>query len=97
MPERGAQPGNTNAKKGKDWQLAIRKALALHSGGEGATKGLEKIAKKLIAAAENGDAWALKELGDRIDGKPAQSMTVSGDESAPLVTRVERVIVKSKD
>ena len=69
----GAPEGNDNAKKGRAWTQAIRKALAFYSG-EGATAGMEKLARKLIDAAENGDAWALKELGDRIEGKPAQSI-----------------------
>lgn len=89
-----APEGNQNARKGRDWTQAIRKALA-HYSGEGATKGMEKLASKLIDAAEKGDSWALKELGDRIEGKPAQSVTLLGDEDAPLVTRVERVIVNA--
>lgn len=96
MAEAGAPEGNQNAKKGRDWTQAIRKALA-HYSGEGATAGMEKLARKIIEAAENGDAWALKEIGDRIEGKPAQSMTVLGDEDAPLVTRIERVIKNAKD
>lgn len=73
MNQGGAPEGNQNAKKGRDWTQAIRKALA-HYSGEGATAGMEKLARKLIEAAENGDAWALKELGDRIEGKPSQTV-----------------------
>ena len=35
-------------------------------------------------------------LLDRGHGKAAQSMTVSGDPDAPLVTRIERAIVDPK-
>lgn len=75
----GAPEGNQNAKKGKDWTQAIRKALA-HYSGEGATKGMEMLASELVTAASKGDAWALKEIGDRIEGKPGQSidMNVTG-------------------
>jgi len=31
---------------------------------------LRKIADKLVSAAEAGEAWAIKEIMDRIDGKP---------------------------
>ena len=69
----GPPKGNQNAKNGKVWTQAIKKALAYYSK-EGATAGMELLARKLIEAAENGDAWALKELGDRMEGKPAQSI-----------------------
>ncbi len=88
----GAPEGNRNAKKGKEWQLAIKRALAHHSK-DSATAGLEMIAKKLVIAADKGDQWAIKEIGERFDGKAAQSVTVSGDEENPLVTRVTREIV----
>lgn len=54
---------------------------------------LEKLADKLVETGLGGDVSALKEIGDRIDGKPTQMIV--GDESNPLhvVTRIERVIV----
>lgn len=76
MDKGGAPENNQNARKGRDWTQAIRKALA-HYSGDGATKGMEKLARKIIEAAENGDAWALKELGDRIEGKPAQTVEMN--------------------
>ena len=60
-------------------------------------KAMDELAEKLLAAAEAGEGWALKELGDRIEGKPAQGITLSGDEDAPLVTRIERVIKNAQD
>lgn len=38
---------------------------------------------------------AAEALLDRGYGKPAQSVTVAGDEDAPLITRIERVIVNA--
>jgi hypothetical protein len=35
------------------------------------------IAEKCISAAENGDLQAMKEIGDRLDGKPKQESTVT--------------------
>ncbi len=71
----GAPQGNTNAAKGKRWSNAIDTALAKRSKSD-AQAALVELAEKLILAAEDGDAWALKELGDRIDGKAAQSMDI---------------------
>ena len=78
MAKAGAPEGNQNAKKGREWTAAIRNALA-HYSGEGATEGMNKIARKLVDAAENGDSWALKELGDRVEGKPSQIIEASVD------------------
>lgn len=41
-------------------------------------KALRAIARKLIAQAESGDMQAVKEIADRMDGKPAQSVEMSG-------------------
>lgn len=76
--------GNRNAAKAKIWEQAIKRALARASG-ESIDSGLDRAADKLIEAAFSGEQWALKEVGDRIDGKPAQAMTLSGNEDAPLV------------
>lgn len=96
----GAQPGNNNAGKGTDWRDSIRHALAKvgrkEKGNEAAyRKGLNKVAEKFIEAAEDGEAWAMKELGDRMDGKPAQSIDLTGEVNIPLSGTVN--LVKSSD
>ncbi len=42
------------------------------------------------------DIQAMKEVGDRIDGKPAQQTIISGDEDAPLVTKIVREVEASQ-
>lgn len=71
----GAPVGNQNAAKSKEWKLAIRRALAHKFGSY--DKGLERLASKLVDKADEGDMNALKEIGDREDGKPAQA--IGGD------------------
>lgn len=71
----GAPTGNSNAARGKQWRDAVRKALI-----QG--QKLDVIANKLIQMAEEGDLGAIKEIGDRLDGKPTQS--IGGDEENPL-------------
>jgi len=44
---------------------------------------LDELAGKLLDKAGEGDMTALKELGDRLDGKPAQ--TIGGDPDQPPV------------
>lgn len=76
MAERGGQPGNTNAASGTEWRDAIRRALARRGEG-GWREGLDEVADKFVEAAAAGDAWALKEIGDRMDGKPKQALDVA--------------------
>jgi len=90
--ESGAQPRNQNAKKGAEWRQAIKRALTRVAdsndpdGEISYRKGLDIVADKFVAAASNGDPWAMKELGDRIDGKPKQS--IEADINANIETRL---------
>lgn len=78
----GAPVGNQNAKKGKAWSEAIRRAIREKYDGEDYEAKLAKLARKLVDAADGGDLQALKEIGDRHDGKPAQA--IGSDEDSPL-------------
>lgn len=82
MANAGAPKGNKNATKNKLWQDALQKEL---SGNRNQLK-LRKIAKKLIAMAEEGDIQAIKEIGDRLDGKPAQAIIGDSSQDAIQVT-----------
>ena len=94
----GAPKGNKNATKGKPWRDAIDRALKTREKSRvDGKEALDELAEKLLSLCDEGDLQALKELGDRIEGKAAQSVVVSGDDENPLVTRVERVIVNAKD
>ena len=47
---------------------------------------------------QEGDLAAMKEINDRLDGRPAQAITLQGDEDNPLkIQSIERIIVKPKD
>jgi len=93
----GAPLGNQNGKKAKLWEQAIKRALARYSG-ESVDRGLDLLADKLVKAAMDDDSMAqyqiIEQIGNRIDGKPAQAI-VGDDESDPVSIRVvERVIVR---
>jgi len=75
----GGQPGNQNAAKGATWNDAIRRALARAAAQKAedprqARATLDDIADRLIKAAADGDEWAIKELGNRLDGKSIQGV-----------------------
>lgn len=61
-----APKGNQYARNKGIWKDAIRRALAKNR------DALDACAAQLVAAAMNGDLPALKELGDRLDGKASQ-------------------------
>lgn len=77
-----APAGNQNAVRAKKWRDAIMRALARKSGSVDA--GLDAAADKLAALAiDEGDKWAMEEIGNRLDGKPAQAIV--GDDDHPPV------------
>jgi hypothetical protein len=45
---------------------------------------LRRIAEKLAEKAEDGDLAAIRELADRLDGKPAQAQVHSDADGGPL-------------
>jgi hypothetical protein len=69
--------GRSGTNKGKDkpWTEALRMA-ALEIGDDGHKK-LRAIAAKCVEAAIAGDMQAMREIGDRLDGKPMQSMDMT--------------------
>lgn len=73
-----APEGNQNAAKAKRWEEAIKRALARLSN-QSVDAGLDALADKLVEAAATGDAWALLEVGNRLDGKPAQAIEIDGE------------------
>jgi hypothetical protein len=77
-----AAVGNQYAAKAKQWQMAIERALEKR-GASDRRAALDELASKLLDKAAEGDMVALKELGDRLDGKPAQAIV--GDPEAPPV------------
>lgn len=81
--------GNKNAAKAKIWHGAIMRALRKRSRTE-ALEALDELAEKLLDKVAEGDLPALKEFGDRLDGKPAQAI-IGGDEDDPPV-KVKGVI-----
>ncbi len=77
-------------QRDKPFRDALRMEIA---GADGDFKRLRRIANALLEKAEAGDVSAIKEIGDRLDGKPAQM--ISGDEDgAPILHEIRRVIVK---
>lgn len=76
----GPPEGNTNSNiNNRLWANTIRRAVLQAD----ATK-LRAIAEKLIDLASEGDMQAIKELGDRLDGKASQSVEQKTEHSGTV-------------
>lgn len=84
----GAPIGNQNAAKAKVWLAAINRALERRSAGD-RVKALDECADRLVSAVLAGEQWAILELGNRLDGKPAQAIVGGGEGSDPIQAKVE--------
>lgn len=70
--------------KDKPFRDALRMELAAL--GEDDPKALRGLARKLLATAAADDGLqAIKEVADRLDGKPAQAV-IGGEEDDPAIT-----------
>jgi hypothetical protein len=83
--------GNNNAVKGKMFYDKLRKQLVQEP------HRLEKIVGQLITQAEMGEAWAVKEIIDRLDGKAVQTNQVENSDGSPLLSGIQVMFVKPQD
>lgn len=76
-----AAPKNPKPYKSeKLWRDALMLALnRADSKGDDKRKYIARIAEKTVMKATEGDMMAIKEIGDRLDGKAAQSILGGGD------------------
>ena len=81
-PPRGQQ-------RDKPYREALRMELA--AAGEDMKK-LREIARTHIEKAAAGDMQAIKELADRLDGRPAQILEHSGPDSNPITKIVSEIV-----
>jgi hypothetical protein len=78
MAGRGAPLGNSNATKNKVWADMIRKVATQNP------EKMRKAAESLLNLCVEGDIAAMKEFGDRLDGKSKQQVELSQDADNPL-------------
>jgi hypothetical protein len=89
----GAPLGNTNSSKNnRIWANTIRK-LAVQED----YKRIHAIAEKLFEKAQEGDLGAMKEVGDRLDGKAIATQELTGPDGSNLPSGIGILFVKPED
>ena len=83
--------GNANAVKGKMFYDKLRKRLTQEP------HRLERIVNELITQAEAGEAWAVKEVIDRLDGKAVQTTEMQNSDGSPILSGIQVMFVKPTD
>jgi hypothetical protein len=78
-------------QRDKIYREALRLELADMSEGVDLKK-LRQIARAHIEKAASGDMQAIKELADRLDGRPAQVLEHSGPDSNPITKIVSEIV-----
>ena len=86
--------GNQFAAKAKDWEQALKRAMARKAEGDYRVT-LTKIADVVVEKALDGDKDAWREVAERMDGKTAQGLTLSGDAENPLKASITVEYVKA--
>ncbi len=75
-----------HTSRGQQRDKPFRDALRIELAAIGEdSKALRSIARSLIAAATEGKMDAIKEIGDRMDGKVAQAV-IGGEDGDPAIT-----------
>ena len=89
------QPGQITNPNGARKERKFYQALLIALNAEGPDIRLRKVAEILVKQALKGEAWAIKELADRIDGKVPQAQIIQGDEDGGSVRYIVELPEKS--
>ena len=80
MPFEPGQSGNpSGAKTEHKFKAALLRAIAQDN-----AERLRAAAEKLLDFAAAGEGWAIKELADRLDGRPNQQIQATDEEGRSL-------------
>ena len=74
MAEKGGQPNNTNSTADKRLITSALKRVVTQSPDK-----LKKACEKVLNDAVNGNLASLGFIADRLEGKPAQSLSIDGE------------------
>ena len=91
---------NSGGKKAKPYREALTRLLMREEGDVPKGKNnLDRIVAIHLSKALEGDVPAIKDIADRLDGKPAQAIVGGDDDDNPVViiNRIERVLIDNSN
>lgn len=88
--------GRSGKKLDSHWRDAIWRAVNETDGDD---KKLFKLARKLVANGLEGDVSALREIGDRLDGKPRQEtdLTINDNRDPSTLSDAELAAIAASE
>ena len=86
--------GNKNAAKAKEWEQALKRAMARKAEGDFRNT-LDVIASGVVDLAMGGNKDAWQEIANRMDGKPAQAIEIGSDPDKPMIAEVRWTVRSS--
>lgn len=95
MPFQPGVSGNPSGRpKTKIWTEAIKAAVSTNPSGEPNYELLKAVSEALVKAAKAGDIQAIKEIGDRLEGKVPQTLGQSEDHENLFPTELKVNLVR---
>lgn len=88
----GAPKGNRYGARERMFYDTLRRAIAQEDG-----KRMRKAAEALLDNAAAGEPWAIRELRDTLDGKPAQVILGDAENPVNFVQKVVREIISPEN
>lgn len=84
------QSGNPNGRPPKAKSLTDLLRNRVAAKGPDGKPNMEAITDKVMQLALAGERWAVELIYDRLEGKPAQALELTGDEAKPVIFRYLR-------
>ena len=79
---------SSGSKSDKLWRDALMRAVKRAADKAGKTKRLDKLADVCVEEGLKGNMQAMTEIGNRLDGRPTQTIAGDSDKPHELVIRV---------
>lgn len=95
LPGQSGNPEGAGSKK-RRFAAILERAMVQEDLKAEQDHRLRKGIEKTLDKAAEGDLPSIVMLADRLDGKPAQDVTVAGDEERPLFATITRRIIDAK-
>ena len=92
----GAPEGNKNAARGAECRQALKRALSRKST-KTYREGLDLVMDEYVSAACEGESWAIRDMIDRLDGKPVQAVELGGPDGEPLQAQLNYIPICPPD